>query len=62
MWFRFADRVEEFHPGDAYYVEPGHTSGADAHSEFVNFSPTEVMDEVEAHMMRRMQEGAGIGR
>jgi len=61
MWFRHADRIEEFGPGEAYYVEPGHTSGADAHSEFLVFSPTEVMDEVEAHMMRRAQEGAAIG-
>ncbi|HXJ64704.1 MAG TPA: cupin domain-containing protein [Actinomycetota bacterium] len=61
MWFRHADRLEEFGPGDAYYVEPGHTSGADGGSEFLIFSPTEVIAEVEAHMMRRAQEGAPIG-
>jgi extradiol dioxygenase family protein len=61
MWFRHADRLEEFGPGDAYYVEPGHTSGADGDSEFVIFSPTEVLADVEAHMMRRLQEGAPIG-
>ena len=62
MWFRSADREESFGAGDAFYVEPGHTSGADAGSEFVIFSPTEVMAEVEGHMMRRMQQGAAIGQ
>jgi hypothetical protein len=62
MWFRSADGVEEIAPGEAFYIAPGHTSGADAGSEFVIFSPAEVMSEVEAHMMRRAQEGATIGR
>jgi hypothetical protein len=61
MWFRSGDQEESFAPGDAFYVAPGHTSGADAGSDFVIFSPTEVMAEVEAHMMRRMQEGAAFG-
>jgi len=56
MWWLFGDREEAFGPGDAFYVAPGHTSGADAGSEFVIFSPAEVMAEVEAHMMRRAQE------
>ena len=55
MWWRFDDREESFGPGDVFYVAPGHTSGADAGSEFVIFSPTEVMAEVEAHMMRRAE-------
>jgi hypothetical protein len=56
MWFR-SDRGEEsFGPGDAYYVPAGHTSGADADSEFLMFSPSEQIAEVEAHMARRMQE------
>lgn len=62
MWWKTGDRVEEIGPGEAFHVEPGHTSGADAGSEFVIFSPSEVMGEVEAHMMRRAQEGAQIGR
>jgi hypothetical protein len=62
MWFRSPDKEESFGPGDAFYVEPGHTSGADAGTEFVIFSPTEVMAEVEAHMMRRAQQGAAIVR
>jgi len=61
MWFRSQDREESFGAGDAFYVEPGHTSGADAGTGFVIFSPSEVMAEVEAHMMQRMQQGAAIG-
>ena len=56
MWWRFPDREESFGPGEAFYVEPGHTSGADAGSEFVVFAPSEVMAEVEEHMGRRAQE------
>src|SRR5206468_2529287 len=56
MWFRNGDGEESFGPGDAFYVHPGHTSGAGEGSEFVIFSPTEVMAEVEAHMMRRAKE------
>ena len=61
LWFRHDDRVEEIGPGEAYYIQPGHTAGAAAGSEFLIFSPTEVLAEVEGHMMRRMQEGAAIG-
>ena len=56
MWFRSKDREEAFGPGDAFYVAPGHTSGADAGTEFVIFGPTEVMADVEAHMRRRAAE------
>jgi mannose-6-phosphate isomerase-like protein (cupin superfamily) len=56
MWFRNGDREEAFGPGDAFYVQPGHTSGADSGSEFVVFSPTEVMADVEAHMTRRARQ------
>jgi hypothetical protein len=56
MWWRHGDREETFGPGDAFYVEPGHTAGAAAGSEFVMFSPCEVMAEVEAHMMGRARE------
>jgi hypothetical protein len=59
IWFRDGDTEEKFGPGDAFYVAPGHTAGADGGSEFVTFSPAEVMREVEAHMMRRAQEMHG---
>jgi hypothetical protein len=58
LWWRHADREESIGPGEAFYVEPGHTAGADAGSEFLVFSPTEILDAVEAHMMRRAREGA----
>ena len=56
MWFRLDDSEEWYGPGDAFYVPGGHTAGADADSEFLVFSPTEQIAEVEAHMMRRAQE------
>jgi hypothetical protein len=55
-WWRFADHEESFGPGEAYYVPPGHTAGTDAGTEFLIFSPSEVMAEVDAHMGRRAQE------
>jgi len=56
LWWRH-DGIEESHgPGDAFYVAGGHTSGADAGSEFVVFSPTDQIAPVEAHMMLRAQE------
>jgi quercetin dioxygenase-like cupin family protein len=59
MWFRNGAGEESFGPGDAFYVAPGHTSGADGGSEFVVFSPTDVMAGIEAHMMRRAQQMHG---
>jgi hypothetical protein len=59
MWWRFGEREEVFVAGDAYYVPPGHTAGADAESSFVVFSPAEVMAEVDAHMMRRAMQLQG---
>lgn len=59
MWFRFGDREEAYEAGDAFYAPPGHTSGADAGSEFLMFSPSNVMTEIEAHMMRRARQLQG---
>jgi len=56
MWFRSNQGEESYEPGDAFYVPAGHTSGADADSEFLIFSPSEQAAELEAHMARRMQE------
>ena len=41
--FRFPDREETFHAGDAYYVPPGHTPIHYAGAELVEFSPTDVL-------------------
>ena len=62
MWFRSPDGEESFGSGDAFYVEPGHTSGADAGTEFVVFSPSEVMADVESHMMQRARQGVALAR
>ena len=56
MWFRSDEGEESYGPGDAFYVPAGHTSGADANSEFLIFSPSEQIAELEAHMARRAQE------
>lgn len=55
MWFRFGDGEESYGPGDAFFVPGGHTSGADAGSTFVIFSPTDQIAPVESHMMQRAQ-------
>jgi quercetin dioxygenase-like cupin family protein len=59
IWWRYGDREEIVQAGEAYYVMPGHTSGAHAGAEFLVFSPAEVMAGVEAHMMQRAQELRG---
>jgi hypothetical protein len=43
--FRFADREETYHAGDAYYVPPGHTPVHYAGAEIVEFSPTDILGE-----------------
>ena len=53
MWFKFDGREESYGPGDAFYVKPGHTAGADAGSEFLVFAPSEQIAELEQHMMKR---------
>lgn len=62
MWWRSAEGEEAHEAGDAFYVAGGHTSGADAGSEFVIFSPTAEIERVEEHMMRRVQEMQGASR
>lgn len=55
MWWRFGDREESHEAGDAFFVPAGHTSGADAGTEFVIFSPVDQFAVVEAHMAQRAQ-------
>jgi hypothetical protein len=56
LWFRSGNSEESFGAGDAFYAAAGHTAGADGGSEFVIFSPTELLEPVEAHMAQRVQE------
>ena len=46
--FRFADRVETFERGEAYYVPPGHIPVHHAGAEIIEFSPTDVLGETVA--------------
>jgi len=62
MWWRYGDREESINPGEAFYAVPGHTSGADAGSEFVIFSPAEVLAEVEANMNKRAAQLGGFSQ
>ncbi len=61
LTWRFEDHEEVFEAGDAFYVPPGHAPMAAAGSEFVQFSPSEQLAEVQAAMMARMQEMQGQG-
>lgn len=56
VWFLSDAGRETIGAGDAFYIAPGHTSGASAGSEFVIFSPAEILNDVEAHMGKRAQE------
>ena len=53
LWWRFGETEESHGRGDAFFVPGGHTSGADAGTTFVIFSPTEEIARVESHMMQR---------
>jgi hypothetical protein len=57
--FRFADREETYHAGDAYYVAPGHTPVHYAGAQLVEFSPTEVLAETIPVVMRNLA-AAGV--
>jgi hypothetical protein len=54
IW-RFADREEVIEAGDAFYAPPGHAPIAEAGSEFVQFSPTEMLRDVEAAMLKNVE-------
>ena len=52
--FTFADHVEEYQAGDAFYLPPGHSPSHSADSELVMFSPTDELRETEEAMQRNM--------
>jgi len=56
MWFDDGKTRDVIEAGNAFYIPAGHTSGASDNTEFVIFSPTEMMEELEAHMAKRAQE------
>jgi hypothetical protein len=49
------EHEQSFEPGDAFYVAPGHLQKATAGTEYLQFSPTEQMNVVEAAMMKNME-------
>ncbi len=58
MTVTYPDRVEVIEAGDAFYMPPGHTPAATAGSEFVLFSPADLLAETEAAIMKAMQSSA----
>jgi hypothetical protein len=58
--FRYADREETFHAGDAYYGEPGHLPLVFAGTEVVEFSPTEQLNETMTVVGAAMQKLAQV--
>jgi hypothetical protein len=53
--FTFADHVEAYEAGDAFYTPPGHTPAADADTEFVMFSPADLFAATEAAIVESLQ-------
>lgn len=53
--FTFGDRREVYEAGDAFYTPPGHTPAADADTEFVMFSPADLLAATEAAVAEALQ-------
>jgi hypothetical protein len=53
--FRFADRVEEFGPGDAFYLPPGHVPTAEAGTSYVQFSPAHEVKATNEAVLANLQ-------
>lgn len=58
MTVRYVDREEVFDAGDAFYMPPGHTPAAEAGTEFIQFSSTDLLAETEGSDRTRMQDTA----
>jgi hypothetical protein len=57
--FTFADRVETYGPGDAFYIPPGHTPAHSEGSEILLFSPADALKETVATMEANMAAMSG---
>lgn len=55
MTVRYADRTEVFEAGDAFYMPPGHAPAAEAGTELIQFSPTDLLAATEAAIADAMQ-------
>jgi hypothetical protein len=58
MTVTYSDRQEVIEAGDAFYMAPGHTPAVVAGTEFVQFSPTDLLAETEAAIATAMQQAA----
>ena len=56
MTVRYADHDEVFEAGDAFYMVPGHAPAAEAGTEFIQFSPTDLLAATEAAIAKGMQD------
>jgi mannose-6-phosphate isomerase-like protein (cupin superfamily) len=56
---RHGDREEVIGAGEAFYMPPGHVPAATAGSEFVQFSPTDQLQAVEAEIAKAMAQMRG---
>jgi hypothetical protein len=54
----YPDREETYEAGDAFYMTPGHTPAAEEGTEFVMFSPTDLLAETEAAIAKGMEAAA----
>ncbi len=59
MIVRYADHEEVCEAGDAFYMPPGHTPAAEAGTEFIQISPSDQLQEVEAAVVKAMQQMQG---
>jgi mannose-6-phosphate isomerase-like protein (cupin superfamily) len=55
MTVDYGDRQEEYRPGDAFYMPPGHVPTAEAGTEFVMFSPTDELKATEEAIQSFLQ-------
>ena len=55
LTFEFADHVEVFEAGDAFYLPAGHIPSAEAGTEYLQFSPAHDLKVVSETMMRNFQ-------
>ena len=53
--FTFADHVETFEAGDAFYVPPGHTPASAAGTQYLMISPADQVAEVDEVIQRNLQ-------
>jgi hypothetical protein len=58
MVVHYDGREDVIEAGQAFYMPPGHVPEAEAGTEFVMFSPSDLLAETEAAIAKGMQEAA----